>query len=234
MHTAGSPKSPAHILVVDDEELIRKTLRSMLSKAGYAAQTADNGEEALALLQQQPFDLILLDLHMPRMDGMTFLRTLRRQQQRFSQVLVISGYATLDDAVEAGRLGVAGVLKKPFLSAELLHKIKPLLDRRTNSLIEHIRTCFAELHSKVALARHFGITSRTVSNQVRQHTGQSFRDFLQSCRIQEAQRLLAGTELGVKEIAAQVGFHTQQVFGRTFKRQTGRSPRQYRRESRLS
>lgn len=231
MYTAGRAKSPARILVVDDDELIRKTLRGMLSKAGYAAQTAGNGEEALTLLQQQLFDLILLDLHMPRMDGMTFLRTLRRQQHS-PQVLIISGYATFDDAVEAGKLRVAGVLRKPFLSAELLPKIKPLLDLRTDPLIEHIRTCFAELHSKEALARHFGITPRTVSNRIRRHTGQPFRDFLQSCRIQEAQRLLAETELEVKEIADQVGFRSPQVFARAFRRQTGRSPHQYRRELR--
>lgn len=88
------------------------------------------------------------------------------------------------------------------------------------------------LHSEEALAHHFGITPRTVSTQVRQHTGQSFLTFLHSCRIQEAQRLLAETKLEVKEISAQVGFRSPQVFGRAFKRQTGRSPRQYRREIR--
>jgi two-component system response regulator YesN len=190
-------------------------------------------ETALALLRQQSFALILLDLHMPGMDGMTFLQLLR-QQSPHPPVLIISGYVTFDSAAEAGRLGIAGVLKKPFSTADLLHKIKPILELRIESPVEYIRAYFAELHSKETLARHFGVTSRTLSNQIRQQTGQSFRDFLYSCRIQEAQHLLAETSLRVKEIYSKVGFRSLQVFARAFRRQTGRSPRQYRRETRRS
>lgn len=83
---------------------------------------------------------------MPGMDGITFLRTLRKRRSPSPPVLVISGYATLDNAVEAGRLGIAGVLKKPFSSAELLSAIKPLLNLRADLLVEHILIHFSTLH----------------------------------------------------------------------------------------
>lgn len=231
MTTAETPSSPARILAIDDEEDLRHYYRQVLSKAGYEAQTAASAKAALHLLQEQTFDLILLDLRMPGMDGMEFLRKLRRQRHA-PDVLLLSGYATVEDAAEATKLGVSEVLLKPCSGEKLLARINHLLDLRRDPLVSYIRTHFDKLDSREEVARRFRVSPGTVSNRIRHYTGQSFLDFLHSCRIREAQRLLAETELEAKEIAARVGFHSPQVFDRAFQQHAGRSPSQYRREVR--
>lgn len=231
MNSTKPPETPARILAVDDEQAILNAYCRLLRKAGYEVQTATSAEEALHLLQEQAYDLILLDLRMPGMGGMEFLRPLRRQKQA-PDVLIISGYATIDNAVDAGKLGVFGVMLKPGKPGELLDRIDHLLDLRKDPLISYLRAHFDKVDSREDVAHRFGVSPGTVSNRIRHYTGQSFHEFLHSCRVREAQRLLAETELEAKEIATRVGFNSPQVFDRTFQKHTGRSPRQYRREFR--
>jgi YesN/AraC family two-component response regulator len=221
----------AHILVIDDEEGVRDYYRHLLSKAGYDVQTVAGGEEAVRLLEGQTVDLILLDLRMPKMNGAGFLRQLRHQKHR-PDVLVVSGYATLEDAVEVTKLGACGVIEKLALPERMLAAIGRLLDLRRDPLISYVRANFDKVVSREAVASRFQVSPETVSNRIKTYTSQSFHDFLESCRIQEAQRLLATTELEAKEVAGRVGFRSHQVFDRAFRRLQGYTPSQYRKEVR--
>lgn len=102
----------ANILVVDDEEVVRRSHLRSLASAGCRAEAAEDGLEALRVMEQHPFDVILLDLRMPGLDGMEVLRTIKARWPD-SEVVIITGYPTLDSAKEAVRLGAQNYLVKP-------------------------------------------------------------------------------------------------------------------------
>ncbi len=102
----------ANILIVDDEEVVRRSHLRSLSSAGCDAQAAVDGKEALRVMEQQPFDVILLDLRMPGLDGMDVLKTIKERWPD-SEVVVITGYPTIESAKESVRLGAFNYLAKP-------------------------------------------------------------------------------------------------------------------------
>jgi two-component system KDP operon response regulator KdpE len=116
-----------NILVVDDEAPMRKLLSTNLRASGYAVQAAADGTEALKLIDERPFDLMLLDVTLPGPNGLQVLEAVRRDAAL--PVLVISGRAQERDTVEALNLGADDYLRKPFGVAELLARVKALLRR---------------------------------------------------------------------------------------------------------
>jgi DNA-binding NtrC family response regulator len=109
----------ASILIVDDEEVVRRSHLRSLENSGCHAEVATNGDEALQVMERQPFDVVLLDLRMPGLDGMSVLRTIR-QRWPDSQVVVITGYPSLESAKEAVRLGAQKYIAKPVGPDEVL------------------------------------------------------------------------------------------------------------------
>jgi YesN/AraC family two-component response regulator len=229
--SAKPSEPPARILAVDDDENVRFTYSRLLTKAGYRVQTAANGEEALGFLQNESYELVLLDLNMPGIGGVEFLRRLRGLKRR-PEVLVISGYATIENTVEVVKLGVFDVVQKPCLSGDLMPRIERILARHREPVVAYIRANFATIKSREEVADRFHTCPDTILRQIKHHTNQSFHDFLESCRVQEAQRLLAGTDLEAKEISTRIGFQSFSTFERAFQRLTGHTPRQYRSEVR--
>jgi two-component system KDP operon response regulator KdpE len=117
------------ILVVDDEAPMRKLLTGNLKASGYQVLAATDGTESLKLVQEHPFDLLLLDLSMPGPGGLEVLEVLRRTAT--IPVLILSGRGRERDKVEALDLGADDYLSKPFGIAELLARVKALLRRGT-------------------------------------------------------------------------------------------------------
>ena len=117
------------ILVVDDEPPMRKLLSSNLKASGYSVRSATDGTEALKLIEEHPFDLLLLDVTMPGVDGLQVLEAVRRGTA--TPVLVLSGRGRERDKVEALDLGADDYLSKPFGVGELLARVKALLRRAT-------------------------------------------------------------------------------------------------------
>ncbi len=101
------------VLVVDDEEAIRKTLKQCLEDEGHQVATCESGEEAMALLASQDFDLVMLDVWLPGMDGLKVLEEIRRIG-RTEEVVMISGHSSIDTAVRAIRLGAFDFIEKPL------------------------------------------------------------------------------------------------------------------------
>jgi two-component system KDP operon response regulator KdpE len=116
-----------NILVVDDEAPMRKLLSSNLKASGYAVRLAVDGTEALKLIEEHPFDLLLLDINMPGPNGLQVLEAVRQTEEML--VLVLSGRGRERDKVEAFDLGADDYLCKPFGIAELLARVKALLRR---------------------------------------------------------------------------------------------------------
>lgn len=113
----------AKILVVDDEIGIRELLSDILSDEGYAVETAENAEAARRLITNEPFDLILLDIWMPDTDGVSLLKELSVRHLLHCPVLMMSGHATIETAVEATKFGALDCLEKPISMKKLLESV---------------------------------------------------------------------------------------------------------------
>jgi two-component system chemotaxis response regulator CheY len=113
------------VLVVDDSSLVRLYYRSALEKAGFEIEQAINGIEAMERILSQPFDLVIVDVNMPRMDGFTFLRALRGGPDDISGLpaLVISTEAEISDIAEARASGANFYLVKPVAEVELVRHV---------------------------------------------------------------------------------------------------------------
>jgi PAS domain S-box-containing protein len=115
------------ILVVDDEPAILELVKDILSPAGYLVNTATNGKEALAAIQAHPYDLVLTDMIMPQMGGMELVQYLRLHHPE-TLVIVFTGFASYQDAVDAVKLGAFDYLPKPLQPEILRHAIERALD----------------------------------------------------------------------------------------------------------
>jgi two-component system response regulator HydG len=121
---------PPRVLVIDDEPIAVRNLEHILKKEGYEVVTADNGPKGLNLLRKERFDLILTDLKMEKVDGMRILEDCR-QIHPLTEVIMITGYATVDSAIEAMKKGAYHYISKPYridgvrkIVAEALEKIR--------------------------------------------------------------------------------------------------------------
>jgi DNA-binding response OmpR family regulator len=120
--------SQQSVLIVDDEKNIRLTLSRALEGLGLGAETAVNGDEALARLKERAYDLVLLDLRMPGADGMEVLRRVRELRPRVA-IVIITAYGTIESAVEAMKLGAVDFIQKPFAPAEVRDLVRRVLAR---------------------------------------------------------------------------------------------------------
>ncbi len=109
----------AKILVVDDENNLRMVVQKEMSRQGHEVATASDGEAAWELLERQDFDVLLCDINMPRLDGISLLRRLREKSQNPPEVIMLTGQATVESAIEAMKLGAYDYLTKPYRITEL-------------------------------------------------------------------------------------------------------------------
>jgi len=124
--------SVPRVLVVDDSSLVRLYYRDVLEKSGFDVDQAMNGLEAMERVLAQPFDLLIVDVNMPKMDGFSFLRELRRSKSEAAALpaLIISTEAGREDAEEARAVGANFYLVKPVSEADLRDHVAVLTGYR--------------------------------------------------------------------------------------------------------
>jgi DNA-binding NtrC family response regulator len=120
----------ATILIVDDESLPRKNLARLLESEDYHVYEAENGEEAIDIINKLDFDLILSDLKMPGTDGLGILRHVRNVSPQ-TMFILMTGYASVDSAVEAFRMGAYDYILKPVVIEDVLQKVNRLLQYKS-------------------------------------------------------------------------------------------------------
>src|SRR5690349_9640037 len=116
------------ILIVDDEELIRRQAEAALRKGHYRTATAGDAQQALQIIRENPPDLMLSDIRMPDTDGLQLFAAARQIQPDLVAVLM-TAHGTIDTAIKALQLGVHGFLQKPFTGSELERAIEDALQK---------------------------------------------------------------------------------------------------------
>jgi len=122
-------KANAFIHLIDDEPIIHDVLGQLLETEGYQVEISSSGEEALSKMQEQKYDLILLDLLMPGMDGLEVLKSIKKIDPE-SLVIIITAYASVESALAAMKMGAYDYIQKPFKNDELLMTISRALEHR--------------------------------------------------------------------------------------------------------
>jgi two-component system response regulator PilR (NtrC family) len=125
---AGNAPAQRRILVLDDELSIQRLLRIVLESEGHAVVTTDDGHAALGIIANEKVDLVIQDLRMPKMDGLTFLRLLKERDPGIPSI-VLTAFGTFETAVEAMRLGAYTHLNKPFDTEEIRQIVARALER---------------------------------------------------------------------------------------------------------
>jgi len=144
-----------HILVVDDEESICQLLEVMLTEEGYWVRTASNYDEAMKLFETNQFDVVIADIMMPDVDGLTLLKDVKKVDPEIP-VILITAYASLGSAVEALRHGAFDYITKPFKMDQIRYAVKRALE--TRALRRENRILKRELRRESDLSKFIGVS----------------------------------------------------------------------------
>jgi len=145
---------PARILVIDDDENVRKILEMTLKANGYTVDTARDGKEAIEKSNRNFYNLALVDIRLPDMEGTALLTAMRETTPRMVKI-VVTGYPSLDNAIEAVNKNADGYIVKPFKTEQLLSMIEERLRKQREArryseqkVAEYIETRAREQESK--------------------------------------------------------------------------------------
>jgi DNA-binding NtrC family response regulator len=116
------------VLVIDDEAIVRISSERTLTPEGYEVKLASSGKEGIELLEKETFGLILLDLKMPDMDGIAVLNVIMERWPG-TKVIIVTGYSTVETAVQALRLGAYNHIEKPFIPDALIASVKESFEK---------------------------------------------------------------------------------------------------------
>lgn len=239
------------VLIVEDEEPLRRSVARDIDWAGLnclvAAQAAD-GQEGLELARQFQPELIVTDIHMPRLDGLEMLRLLRAEgcKALFIFLTVRDDFPNVQKAL---RLGAADYLLKPFRPDQLWDAVArlqspaarpsrrqappPEQSRYISEALAYIRRHYAEPDISVgSIAKSLGLSEGYLSHTFKKETGCTVLNHLTRFRIHKAAELLGDCRVKVYEVAQQVGYRDVAYFSATFKKLMGMSPSDYQSASR--
>ncbi len=229
----ATPKK--HVLIVDDDRSALEAMEVALDKE-FRVFPAPDVPTANEILDTQVVDLVVLDVRLDGESGLDFLDHLREKSD--VPVLLISGYGTKETVIEALRSRASDYLDKPFTATQLLDKARELITQgpRPSHVSDRVRSFIQQQYMRgwtvESLAKELNLSVRTMRQMFRLRYRQSVIDFLEEVRITRARELLGTTDLSIHKIAAAVGFRDPHYFGRVFRQHIGKSPRDFRTESR--
>src|SRR6266508_5434582 len=117
------------ILIIDDEEIMREILETLLAREGYSVRVAAGGAEGVELAKSVPFDAVIVDVMMPGMDGMAVLQELKKFDDELP-VIMITAFASVENAIAAMKRGAFDYITKPFKNDEVLVVVRNAVERR--------------------------------------------------------------------------------------------------------
>ena len=131
-----SAENQIKLLIVDDEVKFLASIAQRLELKNFEVTTASNGKEAIASAEKGLFDVAIVDFQMPGMDGAQVLKTLKNNH-KYLEIIMLTGHATIDSAVECTRLGAFKYLEKPYEFEKLVEVIKEAYEARLKKKFEH-------------------------------------------------------------------------------------------------
>lgn len=176
-----SQPSQGHILVIDDEPVVRESLAVYLSDSGFQVDTARSGDEGLALFRNQRPDLVICDLRMPLFDGLDVLKAINAESSE-TPVIVVSGQGSMNDVVTALRNGAVDYLFKPLIELEVLeHSVRRALERgqllkQNKQIREQLELTNAELERSLDLLEEDQEAGRRVQRRMLPPTPHVFNE----------------------------------------------------------
>lgn len=239
------------VFLIDDEPWALVYLQKVVNweEKGFWVETFESPEKALAEAMEREPDVIFVDIRMPGMDGLTFIRRAVEAglQSRF---VIVSGFAEFEYAQEALRLGVVfDYCLKPVEQEKLLTLLEDLrrslqvhdgaeeemiVPRTENpvfgELLSYMHAHFQEKMVLKNLADQFHLNANYCCSLFNKETGGSFSEYLTTIRMREAKKLLHHSSLSVEEIAAACGIADYSYFNKVFKKYSGKTPGQFRKD----
>ena len=212
------------VMIVEDEDMIRKGLVftiDWLSMDCVVVAEASNGQEGYERILEYKPDVVFTDICMPFMDGIEMIQK-ASEKVKFKSILLTS-YAEFDYARRAIEARVCEYLLKP-VDEEKLAKIMKKLGEE---MIEAIKTRYGEKLSIESISEEMGVSASYLSRKFKEITGQTFLDFLNKYRVQQAITLLNTREYRISEISEAVGFSDYKHFCSVFKKYTLKSPTKF-------
>jgi YesN/AraC family two-component response regulator len=237
------------VVLVDDEKWVRTALKWTIQKTGLplaVTHECSNGLEALDWLRGNTTDLVMTDIRMPVMDGMTLVREIRKRCADAQDIIIISVHDDFAFVQQALREGVRDYLLKPVEANDLSDCLQKWMKRRqketravepepepaglspVKKVIRYIETTSPGQITLAEAAKRVHMNACYLSQLFKQEMDMNFMDYVTDLRIREAKRLLTNTSLRVSEIADRLGYADIAYFSNLFKKHTGSTPSEYR------
>lgn len=239
------------ILIVDDERWVRTALRhmiEMLNKPVRIVHECSHGLEALDWLKDNSADLVISDIRMPVMDGLTLVQELRSSKVD-QDIVLITVHNDFQHVQQALRQGVMDYITKPVEEGELAACLDKWLEKRKLScspeiavkpeetalspveqVLHYIRVTPPGDVTLSEAAKYVHMNPSYLSQLFKQEMKINFVDYVTNLRITEAKRLLTGTSLRISEVACRLGYNDIAYFSNMFRKLVGISPSEYRKE----
>jgi len=232
-------KEKKKVLLVDDEPRLIESLSILLENC-YKTYKATNGIEAWEMVKNNDVDAIILDIVMPDMDGLDFLKKLRGEGNKVP-VIIVTGNSCLEYAEKSAHLMVSGYFSKPYDVDRIMDRLDFLLNSTANNydepllpkkikhpllqkVVEHLEDNYTIPLSINNISKKAGISSSHLSRLFKENLNISFTQYMNRLRVEKAKELLDDKSLTINEIMNSVGFSTEQHFFKQFKRYTGTTP----------
>jgi two-component system, response regulator YesN len=229
-----------NVLVVEDEQIIREGLRILLESIDneFRVSEAMSGEEALLKVRQQLPRLIITDIRMNGMDGLSFIEKVRQISVDIP-IIILSGHSDFEYARAALQFGVTDYLLKPVNRVELSNVVIKIFNSKDKKENREVSKQFKRilqfiddhLDQEITLgqiAEHIFLHPQYVGQLFKTELNQSFTEYLTNERMNRAKKLLATTNLKIYEVAQLSGYKSPKHFMALFKQEYGLTPKEYR------
>ena len=249
---------PVKVLVVEDDEGVGRFLHQVISEEGWEANWEEDGAVALRHLQDESYDLVLLDVMLPGKDGVEVCRELRARGNNVP-VLMITARDALEDKIAGLDAGADDYLIKPFDPRIISLKVNNLIRLRDDMKERYSRVVIAESETGNNIARdvneafisklrvllmenisdpnfgvnelamRIGMSTSVLYRKMRSLTGMTINEFVKTIRFHEAKKLLESGVYQVGEVALLIGFEDAKYFSREFTKVFGKNPKEIKR-----
>ena len=231
----GKMNKRPHVLIADDEASICNVLQQYLSQRDWDVTTVSNGQLAIEAMEKHTFDVAILDINMPELNG---LQVLKIAVARFfeTDVIILTGYGNSQIAVEAMKNGAKDYFEKPIDYSGLIATVSALIEAKNTRphitaqrMDQFVKDRLGDTDLKLSrVLEKFKMSESYACKLFKETFGMTFRQRLAKHRIDYAKHLLETTQEQIGIISARSGFGSQQRFRDVFFRLEKMSPRQYR------